>query len=319
MSETTDKLQNLLESVIRRLDANQKTADERHQAQLSYKNQVSDELKHLAKQIDLTQADVDEARKTPPAPDPVTTHGAGTSSPSATADSSARAPPPPPPPPIRPSPTHLYTDGAAQLPFARLVNHGPPLLIAGAPSPTERECQGDYYTKPPKHDFPRFDGTTPRIWLERCVSYFELYRVPPHNWVTTAALYMEGLAAMWLQAYRQKHPGVSWVIFRAAIKEEFGPEEFETQMRELVQLCQTGSVQDYRQQFETRMYHLLSLDPTPSTQFFISQFLLGLKDELRLGVRLQSPSSITRAAVFARIQEEELEKQPARRTRGARA
>ena len=36
MSETTDKLQSLLESVIRRLDANQKTADEHHQAQLSY-------------------------------------------------------------------------------------------------------------------------------------------------------------------------------------------------------------------------------------------------------------------------------------------
>ena len=104
---------------------------------------------------------------------------------------------------------------------------------------------------------------------------------------------MEGLAAMWLQAYRQKHPGVSWATFRAAIEEEFGPEEFETQMHELVQLRQTGSVQDYRQQFETRMYHLLSLDPTLSTQFFISQFLLGLKDELRLGVRLQSPSSIT--------------------------
>ena len=61
------------------------------------------------------------------------------------------------------------------------------------------------------------------------------------------------------------------------------------------------------------MYHLLSLDPTLRPKFFISQFLLGLKDELRLGVRLQAPTSITRAAVFTRI--EELEKQRVPRAR----
>lgn len=233
-----------------------------------------------------------------------------------TAGSSAHAPPPPLlSPPTRPSPLPLYTDGPAQLPFARLVNHGPPLLTARSPSPTESDRHGDYYTKPPKHDFPRFDGSTPRIWLERCVSYFELYHVPSHSWVTTAALYMEGLAAMWLQAYRQKHPGVTWPTFRAAVEEEFGPEEFEGQMHTLVQLRQTGTVQEYRQEFETAMYHLLSLDPTLSPKFFISQFLLGLKDELRLGVRLQAPTSITRAAVFARIRAEELEKQRAPRMR----
>ena len=54
MTETMDKLQTLLESVIRRLDANQKMADERRQAQVAYNDQVSNELKHLAKQIDLT-------------------------------------------------------------------------------------------------------------------------------------------------------------------------------------------------------------------------------------------------------------------------
>ena len=86
-------------------------------------------------------------------------------------------------------------------------------------------------------------------------------------------------------------------------------------MHHFIQLRQTGSVQEYRQQFETTMYHLLALDPTLSSKFFISQFLIGLKDELPLGVRLQAPTSITRAAVFARIQEEELEKQRTARPR----
>lgn len=60
---------------------------------------------------------------------------------------------------------------------------------------SDHDRTGDFY-KPPKHDFPRFDGDEPRIWLEHCTSYFELYRVPQHSWVTTASLYMEGLAAM---------------------------------------------------------------------------------------------------------------------------
>ena len=127
MSETTDKLQNLLELVIHRLDGSQKTADERHQAQLSYNEQVSTKLKHLSKQIDLTQADVDEARKAAPMVDPPAAHHT-TMSPlgiSTTAGSSA----PPPPPSSRPMPPLLYMDGAAQLPFARLVNHGSPLSL----------------------------------------------------------------------------------------------------------------------------------------------------------------------------------------------
>ena len=81
---------------------------------------------------------------------------------------------------------------------------------------------------------------------------------------------MDGIAAMWLQAYRQTHPAMSWTTFITAIEAEFSPKEFEAQMHHLVQLRQTSSVQEYRQQFETSMYHLLSLDPTLSTQFFIS-------------------------------------------------
>ena len=98
MTETTDKMQGLLETIPRRLDDHQKTADERHHAQVAYNDQVSNELKHLAKQIDLTQADVDEARKAAPSLDPAATASAG-ASPSgvtATADSSAHPPPPSP-------------------------------------------------------------------------------------------------------------------------------------------------------------------------------------------------------------------------------
>ena len=172
-----------------------------------------------------------------------------------------------------------------------------------------REERGEEggYVKTPKHDFPKFYGTLPALWLDRCLTYFELYRVPPANWFTTASLYMDGHAALWLQAFRQARRVVTWDAFCLAVIEEFGPDEFEGQMHKLLQLRQTASVAEYRQQFESYMYHLIALAPSLSSKFFVTQFVLGLKDELRAAVRIQAPTSITRATEFAKIQEEELE------------
>jgi hypothetical protein len=55
------------------------------------------------------------------------------------------------------------------------------------------------------------------------------------------------------------------------------------------------------------MYHLLAVDETLSSRWFVSQFVFGLRDDIRAAVRLQAPTSIARAASLARIQEEESE------------
>jgi hypothetical protein len=78
-------------------------------------------------------------------------------------------------------------------------------------------------------------------------------------------------------------------------------------MTKLLQLKQTGSVAEYRLAFEECMYHLISIDASLSTRWFVSQFVFGLREDIRLAVRLQGPTSITRAASLARIQEEETE------------
>lgn len=57
------------------------------------------------------------------------------------------------------------------------------------------------------------------------------------------------------------------------------------------------------------MYNLIALDPSLNSKFFISQFVLGLKDDIRAAVRLQSPTSVTRAVCLAKIQEEKLDLQ----------
>ena len=84
------------------------------------------------------------------------------------------------------------------------------------------------------------------------------------------------------------------------------------EMHKLLQLRQTGTVAEYRTAFEAHRYHLLTLDASLNPKLFITQFLLGLRDDLRAAVRLQEPSSITRAAVLAWIIVEEAGMQHAR-------
>lgn len=269
MEEQTANLTALMEKLLSRFDEEQALADKRAEAQAAFNSQVSHELQSLSKQIGRTQAEVDDVRKVAsPAASSAPSTGSQVDDPSAArphTPATQEGPHQPPPAAIHtsapdpcaaPPPSALPIPQAitGNLPLARLTNEGPPLLARPEHTQwTERTSlpppREEYSTKPPKHNFPRFEGDCPHVWLDRCLAYFELYRVPPHNWVATAALYVEGHAALWLRAYRQQHPVLSWDTFRRAIEEEFGPEEFESLMHSLLQLRQTGTVVEYRQQF----------------------------------------------------------------------
>jgi len=157
----------------------------------------------------------------------------------------------------------------------------------------------------PRHDFPRFSGQLPLLWIDQSLNYFDMFKIPPHQWVGMAMLYFEGHAALWYQAYKRRHEHVTWDSLTTAVVEEFGQDEYDGQMSKLMQLKQAGTVAEYRQAFEECMYHLIALDETLSTRWFVSKFIFGLRDDIRTAVRLQAPTSITRATSLARIQEEE--------------
>jgi hypothetical protein len=94
-------------------------------------------------------------------------------------------------------------------------------------------------------------------------------------------------------------------MLTAAVVDEFGKDEYDGQMYKLMHLRQTGTVAEYKKEFEESMYHLIALDDTFSTRWFVSKFIFGLRDDIRVAVRLQEPASIARATSLARIQEEE--------------
>lgn len=57
----------------------------------------------------------------------------------------------------------------------------------------------------PKMDFPRFDGTNARIWIDKCHTFFTIYTIPDGFKVAAASMYMIDNAAHWYQAYKMNH------------------------------------------------------------------------------------------------------------------
>lgn len=79
-----------------------------------------------------------------------------------------------------------------------------------------------------------------------------------------------------------------WDYLCAAVLGEFEVNGHRRRMCELLQLRQVGTVEDYRKQFDPLMYELLLYEP-PSKIFFVTQFILGLKHELRAYVEPHMP------------------------------
>jgi hypothetical protein len=61
----------------------------------------------------------------------------------------------------------------------------------------------------PKMYFPKFDGTTPKVWIDNCATYFSVYDVPYFVWLSSATMHLEGNAAKWWQAYKQQHKKIT--------------------------------------------------------------------------------------------------------------
>lgn len=72
-----------------------------------------------------------------------------------------------------------------------------------------------------------------------------MYRVPVLQWVSTTTLYIDGQAALWLQAYKRHHVLQGWDVFCQAVEEEFRSDEYDAKMNKLIELKKTNTVAEY--------------------------------------------------------------------------
>lgn len=115
---------------------------------------------------------------------------------------------------------------------------------------------GSSQTAIPKLSCPRFEGSNPRIWRDKCSDYFHICNVPESMWPLVASLHMDGVASSWLQVYKAKDGLGTWEQFMYAVERKFGANDYRVALGELMELKQTSSVEDYIVSFEELQYQL---------------------------------------------------------------
>lgn len=163
------------------------------------------------------------------------------------------------------------------------------------------------HARMPRTDFPTFDGTDPKWWKDCSEKHFHLFDMPHHNWASYATLHFHGLAKSWLQSHEVLHPIHSWSDLVIAVFDKFDKNKYEQQLDQLFKLKQLGTVTEYHTQFEDLMHKVLVHNKAYDETFMVNRFVSGLKSNIRIAIRLQTPRTIDAAVCLALVQEEELE------------
>ncbi|KAL4622255.1 hypothetical protein ACB092_06G284100 [Castanea dentata] len=141
-----------------------------------------------------------------------------------------------------------------------------------------------------KLDFPRFSGDDSASWVYKANQYFGYYQTPVTGKLLIALLHMVLEALIWFQEAEKA----------GALHVRFGSTAYDDPMEVLTRLRQSFTVALYKAEFEAVSNRIEGLSPLHK----LSCFLSGLKDEIRLPVRMLNPSTLNEAFGLAKIQEE---------------
>ncbi|XP_042952144.1 uncharacterized protein K02A2.6-like [Carya illinoinensis] len=113
---------------------------------------------------------------------------------------------------------------------------------------------------------------------------------------------MEGEALVWYQESFEKGHFHDWDTLTRSMLLRFGPTSYDSPMEALTRLEQSNSIAAYTTQFEALANRLRGL----SDEHKLCCFISGLKDEIRLPIKMFNPVNMNAAYGLARLQEEYL-------------
>ncbi|XP_074305558.1 uncharacterized protein LOC141640775 [Silene latifolia] len=158
----------------------------------------------------------------------------------------------------------------------------------------------------PKVNFPVFDGSNPRMWLKKCARYFELCKIPEHQKIDLASLYMIGKTELWVHGYLAVRRNVDWDDFKTDLCARFREETDSNVVEQFNKLHQTGSIDEYIDSFENLRGLMFQINLLLPDQYFLDSFVGGLKPVTKPFVKAFRPTTIAQAVEHARLQEESI-------------
>ena len=115
-----------------------------------------------------------------------------------------------------------------------------------------------------------------------------------------ATFYMDREALVWFQDCEATGVFVVWESFVEALLIKFGSSAYKDPMEALTRLRQTSNVINYKGQFQALSNRIRDF----SENHKLSCFLSGLRDEIRLPVKMLNPKTLNEDFGLAKIQEE---------------
>ena len=112
-----------------------------------------------------------------------------------------------------------------------------------------------------------------------------------------ASFHLDEDALIWFQDAEQMGGFASWEIFIKDLQTRFGATAYDDPIEALTRLKQTTTVISYKGNFEILSNRVIGL----SESHKLSCFLSGLKDEIRLPVRILMSKSLNEAFGLAKI------------------
>lgn len=153
-------------------------------------------------------------------------------------------------------------------------------------------------------EMPRFDGTNPRMWQNRCEDQFRLCSVPAHRWISLATTQFEGVAPRWLESVQRRMPNSNWNEFCNAVQSRFDRNQHQTLLHKLFCIAQTSTMEDYVDRFAELYDQLTAYEDSPNALHYTTRFLDALKPGVRIAVALQKSKDLDVAYELALLHEE---------------
>jgi hypothetical protein len=129
------------------------------------------------------------------------------------------------------------------------------------------------YHKGPRHDFPKYDGTTTSAWIKKAEKYFKLYHVPEEEKVEVATLYFTAKADTWLENIEFDIEEISWHKFCKKLEKRFAEDSTYDIVKVFHSLKQASTVDNYIDTFEGIVGNVWRENPEIPESYYIKSFV----------------------------------------------
>ncbi|PWA98195.1 hypothetical protein CTI12_AA000110 [Artemisia annua] len=154
--------------------------------------------------------------------------------------------------------------------------------------------------KPPKMDFPKFEGSDPRGWVIRSNQYFEFHPMDEIRKAKYASTYFEGRASRWYQFYHIGREWITWGDFTQDVVRRFTSSEHTNPQAEFNKLRQISTLDVYLDEFEELRAYVVAKQPGLTDEYFMSSFISGLKEEIKGAVIMATSSTFEEVIMLAK-------------------